>query len=171
MTVFGPMTEARPVEKAKATGAGASSSRLPSPPDHAPPAVPVPAVPPPPPHRPKPEGLTPKAAPPSKPPGLRLESSDVPTSSSVPSASNPLAAVEAALGDLDPVVSLVVCLDSGLGGRTKSINPEPKEYWFNNKIGLESWSWDDGMMWLKWNYIRQLRLLPWLDELMRAGWS
>lgn len=129
VTVFGPMTEARPVEKAKATGAGASSSRLPSPPDHAPPAVPVPAVPPPPPpHRPKPEGLTPKTAPPSKPPGLRLESSDVPTSSSVPSASNPLAAVEAALGDLDPVVSLVVCLDSGLGGRTKSINPEPKEY-------------------------------------------
>ena len=122
VTVFGPMTEARPVEKAKAAGASASASasasaRLPSPPDHAPPAVPVPAVPPPPPpHRPKPEGLTPKTAPPSKPPGLRLESSDVPTSSSVPSASNPLAAVEAALGDLNPVVSLVVCLDSGLGG-------------------------------------------------------
>ena len=115
------MTEARPVEKAKATGAGASSSRLPSPPDHAPPAVPVPAVPvpavppPPPPHRAK-VGLTTKARPPSKPPGLTKESSDVPTSSSVPSASNPLAAVEAALGDLDPVVSLVVCLDSGLGG-------------------------------------------------------
>lgn len=124
VTVFGPMTEARPVEKAKAAGASASASasaRLPSPPDHAPPAVPVPAVPvpavppPPPPHRAK-VGLTTKARPPSKPPGLTKESSDVPTSSSVPSASNPLAGVEAALGDLNPVVSLVVCLDSGLGG-------------------------------------------------------
>lgn len=137
------MTEARPVEKAKARGA-AGSARLPSPPDHTPPAVPVPRVPPPPPpaRHERPETvrtpkvtLTPGDPPPAESlPPWRRPSSDVPSSSAanpssdVPSSSaaNPLASMEAALGQLDPVVSLGVCLESGLGEALNQLILNPK---------------------------------------------
>lgn len=123
------MTEATPVEKEKAKGAAGSS--LPSLPDHLPPGLSAPAVPPPPPparpERPEvfrtPTAKEPGYPPPSESqPPWRRPSSDVPSSS----AANPLASMEAALGELDPVVSLAVCLERG--GRIKSINLEPKDY-------------------------------------------